>query len=117
MLRLNRVRPPLLNSVHGHNKAFNQKCFLKILQNVQFLERQGIALRGHHEEESNFIQLCRLRAHNSNEMSRWLDKKGDKYLSPDIQNELIQLMSSSMLESIASDIECQVLFNHGKRMC
>ena len=32
-------------------------------------------------------------------------KNGDKYPSPDIQNELIQLMSSSMLESIASDIQ------------
>ena len=61
----------LLSSVHAHNKAFNRNCFfLKILQNIQFLGRQGIALRVHFEEESNFIQLCKLRAHDSNGMSR-----------------------------------------------
>ena len=64
-----------------------------------------------HEEDSNFIPLCKLRAHDSNKMSRWLDKKGDKYLSPDIQNELIQLISSSMLESIASDIQSAKYFS------
>ena len=37
-------------------------------------------------------------------MSNWLEKK-DKYLSPDIQNEVIQLMSLSILRSIASSVQ------------
>jgi len=46
------------------------------------------ALQGHHDKESNFIQLWKLRAQDSQEMSRWLDKRDEKYLSPDIQNEV-----------------------------
>ena len=35
-----------------------------ILQNLQFLGRQGIALRGHDQDESNFIQLVKLRSYD-----------------------------------------------------
>ena len=34
----------MLSSAHGHGKSTNRKVFLKILQNIQFLARQGIAL-------------------------------------------------------------------------
>ena len=43
-------------------------------------------------------------------MNNWLQKKGDKYLSPDIQNELIQLMSLSILRSIASSVQGAYFF-------
>ena len=45
----------VLCTAHAHGKSTNRKIFLKILQNVQFLARQGIALRGHDDKESNFF--------------------------------------------------------------
>ena len=36
---------------------------MHILQNIRFLARQGLPLRGHDEIESNFIQLLHL--HNA----------------------------------------------------
>ena len=44
-------------------------------------------------------------------MSNWLEKKGDRYLSPDIQNEVIQLMSLSILRSIASSVQGAYFFS------
>jgi len=34
----------VLSTAHAHGKSTNRKILLKILQNVQFLARQGIAL-------------------------------------------------------------------------
>ena len=44
-----------LSSAHAQNKAESRRVLLKILQNVKFLGRQGIALRGHDNSESNFM--------------------------------------------------------------
>ena len=100
----------MLSSAHGHGKSTNWKVLLKILQNMQFLARQGIALRGHDDKESNFLQLFKLRGCDNDDMSNWLEKKGDRYLSPDIQNEVIQLMSLSILRSIASSVQGAYFF-------
>ena len=37
---------------------------MTILQNLQLLGRQGLAVRGHDHNESNFIQLLKLRGHD-----------------------------------------------------
>ena len=49
----------MLSKKHSDQKAANEEVFLRILQNLRFLTRQGLALRGTHGEEvhSNFMQL------------------------------------------------------------
>ena len=49
----------MLSKKHSDQKAANKELFLRILQNLRFLTRQGLALRGTHGEEvhSNFMQL------------------------------------------------------------
>ena len=73
-----------MSSAHAQNKVDNRKVLLKILQNMKFTGRQGIAFRGHEDEESNFIQLIKLRELEDPELSVWMEKKKktDKYLSP-----------------------------------
>lgn len=49
---------------------------LTIFQNIQFLARQGLPLRGSHEDmDSNFIQLLHLRSSDSPEITEWMNKK------------------------------------------
>ena len=43
-------------------RAQNRRCFAKIIESLQYLARQGLAIRGDNDEESNFIQLLKLRA-------------------------------------------------------
>ena len=90
------------STVHAQQKSENRSMLLKILQNIRFLGRQGIALRGHNDLESNFIQLLNLRACEDQKIVNWLKKKSDKYTSPEIQNEMLQIMALEILRDIAA---------------
>ena len=65
--------------------------------NYFLLARQAIPLRGNWKEESaaesdsNFYQLLMLRTEEDKEILKWLDRKQQKYTSPDIQNEMIEV--------------------------
>ena len=78
---------------------------LKILSNIRFLARQSIAIRGDGDEEnSNFIQLFKLRGEDDPKFAKWLEKKTDKYVSADIQNELLKVMGLQVLRDIATSL-------------
>ena len=55
--------------------------------------------------ESNFIQLLNLRACDDPKLVDWLKKKSDKYTSPDIQNEILQIMALEILRDIATNLQ------------
>lgn len=40
----------------------NRRCFLKIIESLRFLSRQGLAMQGSTDDESNFYQLIKIRA-------------------------------------------------------
>ena len=52
----------LLNAHQQNQKAENREMFLRILENVRFLARQGLALSHGDGLDSDVIQLLRLRA-------------------------------------------------------
>ena len=86
-------------------KSENRQMLLKILSNIRFLARQSIAIRGDGDEEnSNFIQLFKLRGEDDPKFAKWLEKKTDKYVSADIQNELLKVMGLQVLQDIATSL-------------
>ena len=76
-----------LSAYYSEEKSKNQQIFLKILRNIRFLARQGLALRGSIGEENNFIQLLKLEGEEDSQIEKWLKKKSAKYAHPEIQNE------------------------------
>ena len=93
----------MLSSAHAKQKKFNSTCLLKIAQSIQYLAKQGIAFRGNGDEtDGNFMQLLNLRTLVFPELSKFLDQKSNKYTSPQIQNEVIKIMSMHILRDIAS---------------
>ena len=66
---------------HAQERLANRDNLLKLFQNIQFLSRQGIALRGHDEQNSNFIQLLHLRSIDDSKILEYLASKTDKYTS------------------------------------
>ena len=92
------------STAHAHQKIENRLIFLKILQNICFLGRQGLALRGHDDSESNFVQLLKLRGCDDQRIADWLQRKSNKYTNPDVQNEILQLMALEILRNIAADL-------------
>ena len=77
-----------------------------IAENICFLARQGIPLQGDGkgETDSNFFHLLNLRAIDQPYLLNWLEHKSDKYISPQIQSELLTVMASTVLHDISDAI-------------
>ena len=75
------------------------------MSSIKYLARQGIALRGHDEENSNFIQLLNLHAEDDDNLKEWLLRKSKKYTSLIIQNEILKDMALTILRDIVNSIK------------
>ena len=84
-ITLTRNLGDLISTDHTKQKASNRCYMLKVAENIQFLARQGIALRG---DGTNFMQLMHLCAIDDPKVQDMLGKKTDEYTSPQIQNEI-----------------------------
>ncbi|XP_076359091.1 zinc finger MYM-type protein 1-like [Tachypleus tridentatus] len=69
----------MLDMTLGEEKKESRSNMSKIIENLQFLARQGLALQGHSDEESNFIQLYHLRVNDNSKMIEWLKKETNRY--------------------------------------
>ncbi|XP_046862561.1 zinc finger MYM-type protein 1-like [Xenia sp. Carnegie-2017] len=79
-----------------------RRMLLKQLSSIRYLVRQAQSLQGKTELESNLQQLLKLRAKDVPDLLDWIDN--GRYLSHDIINELINMMSNAVLRSIVADI-------------
>ena len=96
----------MLSQVHSNQKKRNAHMLMKIMQNVWFLSRHGLAVRGYNDNESSFTQLLKLRSVDQTDIYDWLAKNGDdKYTSPEVQNEILTLMSQVILCVIARQFQ------------
>ena len=82
----------------------NRQCFLKILEAIRYLCRQGIALRGN-GDEGNFDQLLRVFGKFDSQIVNWLKRKQDKFTHHTIQNECIGIMALNILRQTISKIQ------------
>lgn len=65
---------------------------LKILSSIRFLARQALPLRGHYtDSDGNLYQLLKLQGEDA-ELIEWLQRRVNKYTSPEIQNDLSKVM-------------------------
>ena len=62
------------------------------------------------EENSNSHQLLKLRAQENPEIIEWLRKRDGKYLSPAIQNEMLEAMALGMMRQISANIQNATFF-------
>ena len=81
-------------------RELNWRIFLTILETLQYLVRQGLAVRGDDDGRSNFIQLLRLQSKTFPELTDWLSNKTERYTSHDVQNEIIILMSNQIMSNL-----------------
>lgn len=96
----------MLSKIHASEKLKNREYVFQVFQNIRFLARQGIALRGDGDEkDSNFMQLLMLRKIDNPSIQSMLERKTDKYTSPVIQNEMLQIMGLKVLRDIADSLQ------------
>jgi len=94
----------MLSSAKHAAEQRKARCCLEILfPSIQYLARQGSALRRHTGDEGNFKQLLLLCCRDKPAMQRWLDRK-TALTSPQAQNEILQLMANTIIKSIADKV-------------
>ena len=94
-----------VTAAHSVAQRENRVALVMILQTVVFLARQCLAFRGHDEEEGNFRQLLQLRSGDSPVLAGYLAKDSKtKWLSPEIQNNMISAIGSSVLGQVVDTI-------------
>ena len=97
-----------LSSAKAKDMIHARDSLLQIASSLRYLCRQGLAVRGHTETESNFAQLLRLRGEDSESMNAWLTRTAYRWLSPAIQNELIENMAMAVQRVLQREIaECK----------
>ena len=82
-----------------------------IFSSVRFLAWQGLALRGEGSDENpNLIQLLWLRAEEKPQILKWLEKSSRKQKAHENQNEMLQIMSHTVIRNILDDIKSHHFF-------
>ena len=61
-------------------------------------------MQGDTDDESNFIQLLKLRGKDQPLLLKWLERKEDKYTSQDIQNEKVAIMANHVMRDLVTEI-------------
>ena len=109
----------MLSTAYAAKKAKNQKVLLTILSTIHFLARQGLPLRGNYlsnpsgsdhgggEVHRNFWQLLLLRTEDVPLLESWLHRSQDRFTSPMIQNELLEIMAQTLLRKVVRRISGQ----------
>ena len=111
-LRSKRSTETVVHGVYNQHLVVLQQrrqYLLIVISTLRVLARQGIAIRGHSDSESNFMQFLELQAHNVKGFKGWLERS--EYLSHDIQNEILSLMSQNILRSKLEKIRTAVWFS------
>ena len=93
----------LLSSILASAQEEARSSLLKIASCVKYLAQQGLALRGHGNEEGNLHYLLLLKAEDDPALGQWL-QRNHSYTSPVIQNEMLSLMSNTIIHNIAGEI-------------
>ncbi len=103
----------ILSSAHAQEMEHNRNNFLVILSSIRFLARQGLPIRGHYindaihgsgELNGNLMQLLHLRTEDIPELVAWLKRAQDRFTSPTIQNEVLEIMALAVLRKLTGRI-------------
>lgn len=95
MLKKHKDVGELLSTKHTQQKAINRSYLSKVLENLIYLARQGLPVRGNWvpeeggggcELDSNFLQLMLLRANDDPMILDIMKRKTRKYIDHHIQN-------------------------------
>lgn len=86
-----------------------RKCLLTIISSLRYLMRTGNSVRSHDHNEGNLIELLEERCLDVPELNQWLARR-NKFLSSDIQNEIIEIMAHNVLREIVREVKNSPFF-------
>ncbi|XP_030725621.1 zinc finger MYM-type protein 1 isoform X1 [Globicephala melas] len=107
------------DSLSNHSKQIegNKKYLKLIIENILFLGKQCLLLRGNDQSVSsvnkgNFLELLEIRAKDKGEeIFRLTNSQVDFYNSTQIQNDIIEIIKTEMLQDIVNEINVSSAFS------
>ncbi|XP_071817210.1 zinc finger MYM-type protein 1-like [Apostichopus japonicus] len=99
----------LIDSHSAKQQEIHRRNLVRVFTSVRYLVRQGIASRGHDEEEGNFCQLLKLRSEDDPHLGPYLSRDTN-FTSHQAQEEIMQMLSHSIIRDIVKDIRGHVVF-------
>ena len=76
----------------------------RIFTSLVYLSKQGLAVRGKTDSASNFSQLLTLRGDDVPELQSWLARTKYRWMSHDIQNEMLSILANDVLDRILKEV-------------
>ncbi|KAJ8346426.1 hypothetical protein SKAU_G00278270 [Synaphobranchus kaupii] len=102
--RLAALRSTPINALLSDATAKNQQTAREVLEilfsSVRFLGRQGLPLRGNENRDGVLWQLMVERVRSDRDHCDWLNKR-DNWMSPNIQNEILELFVHEIQRQVA----------------
>ncbi len=84
-----------------------QSAVRSIIATIEVLARQGLAIRGNSDDNSNFMAMLQFRAETDSNLAEHLKKADEnmKYTSHRIQNEIVDLLGGQVLSTILTRVK------------
>ncbi|KAL2772886.1 zinc finger MYM-type protein 1 isoform c [Daubentonia madagascariensis] len=104
-------------SIHSKQIEGNKKYLKLIIENILFLGKQCLPLRGKDQSISyvnkgNFLELLEIRAKDKGEeIFRLMNSQVDFYNSTQIQSDIIEIIKTEMLQDIVNEINDSSAFS------
>ena len=93
----------IANAALLKTQQLRRMMLLRQLTSLKFLLRQGLAIRGHTDVQGNLYQLMLCRSEDIPDLGQWIDS--GKYQSPEVTNELIELLAKNLLRKLVAEIK------------
>jgi hypothetical protein len=100
-----RTLPTAATLISSQHAAVQRERFASLcaqISSLRYLARQGLAMRGHTDNEGNLQQLIALRSSDAPRLRSWLDAR--KFMSHDVVNEQLKLMSLDVLRALLENV-------------
>lgn len=100
-----------LNTQKLKEQQQNQNALRVMMQAVRYLAQQGLSMRGHIDDNGNFIQLLQLLASNNADLQAYLASGSRrKFLSHENQNDILKMMNHAVLRQIIGKVNAVKFF-------
>jgi Domain of unknown function (DUF4371) len=101
-----------LNTQKLKEQEQNQNALRVMMQAVRYLAQQGLSMRGHVDDNGNFIQLLQLLASNNADLQAYLASGSRrKFLSHENQNDILKMMNHAVLRQIIAKVNAVKFFS------
>jgi hypothetical protein len=105
-----------IDCAHQNFTQKHVKHLETIVETLIWIGKQGLSLRGHDESlesanRGNFLELLELRSRDCPSLKSYLASETFTYTSPDIQNELIEIICAHIQKDIVDNVNKSAAFS------